>query len=82
MNKEFHDIYKKKGEKTLSTVISRSLDGGSIIFYLTSDESLGIDTGVRTQQELMELVRVADVCSLRARHDSNQNQTMFEPRIQ
>lgn len=76
-------IYKKKrGKKTLSTVISRSRDGGSIIFYLTSDESLEIDTGVRTQQELMELVRVADVCSLHARHDSNQNQTMFEPRIQ
>lgn len=43
MNKEFHGIrvQEKKGEKTLSTVISRSRDGGSIIFYLTSDESLG-----------------------------------------
>lgn len=58
-------VYKKKrGGGTLSTVISRSRDGGSIIFYLTSDESLEIDTGVRTQQELMELVRVAGVCSL------------------
>lgn len=64
--KEFHDIriQEKEGGETLSTVISRSRDGGSIIFYLTSDESLEIDTGVRTQQELMELVRVADVCSL------------------
>lgn len=67
LEREFHDVRiqeKEGGGGTLSIVISRSRDGGSIIFYLTSDESLEIDTGVRTQQELMELVRVAGVCSL------------------